>query len=396
MQRILSIALAALLLAGSALAQPPHTANGAEPAGGLETFMLETLWTVGDDDEVFFGTVTQVLVGDDGRIYLMDQQLSEVKVFSPAGELAAVLSREGTGPGETQRPNDMFFTDDGALVLLQVFPGRLVRIDRQGNPLGEFPFHAGDPASGGFSVLVQGESGGGNVVLAGISQSFAAGKLDQTYFLSGYAADGTENARYVEKSAQQDFAAMKLDEAAVDFPWVRFDVGPDGRVAVAPARDEYRFEIYAPDGTLERTFSRPLEPWRRTEKDTRRMTMMMEAQGRNYPVMPEITVEPTEPAVNRVQIMDDGTIWVITNRGLRTLPAGAIAEYDVFSPEGEFLRQVRLLAPGDPVEDLVVLVDPETAILVRGFWDTLAASLGAVDEEAAAEPMTVSYCRLVP
>jgi len=396
MQRMLPILAILLLAAAVAPAQPPHTANGAKPAGGVQTFTLEPVWTVGDDDDVFFGTVNQVLVDAEGDVYLLDQQLSEVKVLAPDGSLKATLSREGNGPGETQRPNDMFFDADGNLVLLQVFPGRLVRIDRRGNPVGEFPFAAGDPTQGGFSVLVQAESGGPTVALAGISQTFAAGKLDQTYFLAGYAPDGTETARYTEKHAQQDFAAMKLDELNVDFPWTRFDVGADGRVVVAPSREDYRLEIYAPDGTLERTFSRVSEPWPRTERDTRRITMMMEAQGRNYPVKPEISVEPTEPTVNRLQIMDDGTIWVVSSRGVRTLPEGVLAGYDVFGPEGEFLRQVHLRAPGDPVEDLVVLVDAGTAVVVRGFWETLAASFGAVDEGSEAAPMTVSLCRIKP
>ena len=37
---------------------------------------------------------------DDGNIYLLDSQLSEVKVFSPDGEPLKTLSREGDGPGE--------------------------------------------------------------------------------------------------------------------------------------------------------------------------------------------------------------------------------------------------------------------------------------------------------
>lgn len=396
MQRTFPIIAVLFLLAAAAAAQPPHVANGAKPAHGVQTLSLEPAWTLGDDDDTIFGTITQVLVDADRNVYLLDQQLSEVSVFSAAGERVATLSREGDGPGEVRRPNDMFFTADGNLVLLQVFPGRLVRIDRQGNPLGEFPFNAGDPTTGGFAVLVQAESGGGSTVLAGIRQTFAGGTLDQTYFLGRFAEDGTETVRYAEKKAQQNFAAMVLDEAVVDFPWIRFDVGADGRVVVAPAREDYRLELYGPAGDLERTFSRALEPWQRTEEDSHRITMMMEAQGRNYPTMPEIKVEPTEPAVNRVQVLDDGTIWVITNRGLRTLPDGVLVGYDVFSPEGEFLRQVHLKGRGDPVEDLVTLVDAEHAVVIRGFWDTFAASMGATDDGAEARPMTVSFCRLRP
>ena len=161
-------------------AEAPHRENSDAPRDGVVTYRLDEQWRVGglDDEENLFGVITQVLTDDDGNVYLLDQQLSEVAVLSPEGERIATLSREGDGPGESRRPNDMFFLPDGNIGMIQIFPGKIVQIDREGNPAGNFPFQSGDPTAGaGFSVLVRGKSLGGNIVLVGIEQSFSAGML---------------------------------------------------------------------------------------------------------------------------------------------------------------------------------------------------------------------------
>ena len=57
------------------------------PGGGIQTMELEELWQVGgeDDEDVLLGIITRVLIDDDNNIYLLDPQLSEIKVFSPRG-----------------------------------------------------------------------------------------------------------------------------------------------------------------------------------------------------------------------------------------------------------------------------------------------------------------------
>ncbi|MBU1073685.1 hypothetical protein KKG45_10595, partial [bacterium] len=306
----LRTAIATLTICAAAapgLAGVPHVENGAAPRDGIVDYALEEQWRAGgvDDDENLFGVIAQVLADEDGNLYLLDQQLSEVAVLSPNGERIATLSREGDGPGESRRPNDMFFLPDGGIGLVQVFPGKIVLIDRAGDPAGTFPFKSGDPTSGaGFSVLVRGKCRGGNIVLVGIDQSFAAGLLEQTYFLRGFSAEGEVTASYVTKSAQQNFADMVLDEVGVDFVWTRWDVAGDGSLVVAPHRNRYLLEIRDAAGELQRTFSRPYAPLPREEADTRRAISVLEAQGRNYPVMPRITVSDLEPDISAVQAQE--------------------------------------------------------------------------------------------
>ena len=67
----------------------PRVKNGATPKGGVETLKLTEVWRHGgeDDEEVLFGLITDLVIGPDGNIYLLDAQMMDIKVFSPAGKL---------------------------------------------------------------------------------------------------------------------------------------------------------------------------------------------------------------------------------------------------------------------------------------------------------------------
>ncbi len=376
------------------MASVPHTDNGGEPRDGIVDYTLDVQWRAGglDDDENLFGVIMQALADEDGNLYLLDNQLSEIAVFSPTGERLATLSREGDGPGESRRPNDMIFLPGKKIGLMQVFPGKIVQIDRQGNPAGTFPLNTSE---GGFSVLVRGKCAGNNIVLAGVDQAFAQGMLDQTYYLRSHTTTGTMVAEYTVKTAQMNFANMMLDEVAVDFIWTRFDVAGDGTVVVAPARNDYTIQVFRADGTLLRTFARAYEPLPRDEADSARAQALLEAQGRNYPVMPQITITDVEPDISGIRAFDDGVVWVQTGRGSRDLDDGVLMVYDTFDAEGVFTHQARIMAPGDGQEDLLYLIDDERAVLIHNFRNTLMSSMGVEGDGEEAEPMEVVYCRII-
>ena len=56
-----------------------------------------------------------VIVGEDGNIYLLDGQLSEIQVFAPDGEHVDTLGRQGEGPGEFMNGARLFWTPRGEL-----------------------------------------------------------------------------------------------------------------------------------------------------------------------------------------------------------------------------------------------------------------------------------------
>ncbi len=372
----------------------PHIMNGAAPAGGLRTVNLEEQWRIGgdNDQDVLLGVITRVLVDQANNIYLLDQQLSEVQVFSPAGEHLKTLGRQGDGPGEVNAPGDVVFMPDGTLGLVQIFPGKIVKLTMDGDPAGEFNPDTGGATAGGFLALVNCRSAGGNLVLSGVQirPNEAGNGQFRQYFVRSYAADGAEQAEYLGREVEWVFGpGFKFREIDNDFIWWRMDVAPDGRLVVCEPRYDYALSVYAPDGTLERVIEREYESWQRNETVYKRFEAIMEAQSANFPFEVEREVEKMEQDVNDLRVAADGSIWVLPSRQMFEPEPGSFATYDVFAPDGTFREQVKVICPGNPAVDRLIFAGDGLAFQVTGFWDAVLSASAAEGGDDEAEPMSV-------
>ncbi len=115
--------------------------NPAEPVSEPVVVTANEIWRAGGegDDEILFGVISQITTDTKGNIYLLDSQLNQVMVFSPNGEHVRAIGRSGEGPGEFQRPSDLFLTADGNVAVMQRMPGRVVLLTPEGEPLGNMP-----------------------------------------------------------------------------------------------------------------------------------------------------------------------------------------------------------------------------------------------------------------
>ncbi len=377
-----------------------HLKNGTEPSGGVQDMELEELWRIGgeDDEDVLLGIISRVLIDDEGNIYLLDGQLSEVQVFSPEGEFIKTLGRQGNGPGEVTRPGDMVFMPDGTLGLVQIFPGKIVTLNMDGTPAGDFNPNLGDATEGGFLALVNCRSAGGNLVLGGIQISMDQTTMTQnrTFFLRSFDPEGNKVASYIEKQVtwafNKDFKFRELDS---DFIWWRTDVNAQGQVISCEDRYDYALSVFNPDGTLDRVIERQYEPWTRNDKVRNRYQAIMEAQAAQFPPGTEVEIEGREQSVEDLRIASDGTIWVLPSRQMFEPEPGYFATYDEFSPEGEFTHQIRVKCEGDPSMDRLMFAGGDRVFLVTGFWDAvLSANAAATDEDEEAQPMEVICYRI--
>ena len=101
-----------LLVWTTALAQPQQITLP-EKSPAQRTVQLEEIWRVGgeDDEEILFGVVAFGVLDEEGNMYLLDSQLSQVLVINPEGELIDTLGREGEGPGEMRQPTGIFLNN---------------------------------------------------------------------------------------------------------------------------------------------------------------------------------------------------------------------------------------------------------------------------------------------
>jgi hypothetical protein len=380
------LVLLSSILTGLALAGPV-VENPAQPAEGLKIVAMKELWRAGgEDDEVFFGTLSRAQTDKDGNVYLLDGQLGQVHKYSPEGEHLATIGREGDGPGEMRRPRDMFISDDGVVNILQGMPGRVTRINPDGTPAGQHTY-AHDPNNPGqFGILLVGEGYQDEMVLVGKRMTFSGGQGKETYFLARCNHEAIETVSMLEKESTVNYGALVMDELDQDFVLGRMDLGPDGRVYAAPERNEYRINIYGLDGQVEKTITREYKAPARTDRQSKVARSILEAIGAYYPRPPaEIRIEEHEPAIVGLMVTADGRIWTRPSDADRTMPEGAWALMDVFSPDGQFERQVAFLGDHDPNSDALNILPDGKAVVIVGALEAWLNQQGAGEEETEAE-----------
>jgi len=375
-----------------------HVRNEEAPHEGITTVQLQELWRIGgEDDEPIFGVLSDVLSDDAGNLYLLDMQLSHVSIYSPDGDFLRTLSREGEGPGEVRRPSVMLFLPDGNLGIVQTFPGKIIRLGLDGVPAGNFSPGRGDPTQGGFSSLRDVQCRNGRLVLCGTSMSMTPGAIQRIHYLASCREDGTELVRYLEEADTADLLNESwVEENQYFVDRGRWALGPEGRVFTAPHRNSYTIHIYSPDGDLERVIERNFTPYRRTTEEKERFSQRnrIVIHGREVPK----EISATAPCISRLEVRDDGNLWVLHSRSTLEQPEGIYHTWDVFAPDGEFVRQVAVACPGSPRTDRLVFLDDQRAVLLAGFEDAAIAMAGGVSEEEeddADVSVAVVMCRVV-
>lgn len=352
----------------------PRVANTDVPRDGVTDMELTEVWRRGgEEDDVLFGVVLKALSDDAGNVYLLDQQLSEVQVFGPDGEYLKTLSGEGDGPGEVRQPTDMLWMPDGTLGIVQTFPGRIIKVDLEGLPAGVFK--TGE--DGAIIAVVEARSAGGQLVMGVLDIEVTQTGQDRHIFLGGYDENGIEQCRYTGFDVHWDFSNLVFREREQYFAMFgKWDVLADGCVIAVPDLYEYAFNIYAADGTLERSISRTFEPYERDDEDRALINAMMGGASRQFPFPIKTEIEDHETPIGQVLAHPNGEIWVLSARGIRNQTADVLSTWDVFDREGHFVRQVRVKCPGNGRRDGIFFVGGDRLLVVHGLVDALGAQFG--------------------
>jgi hypothetical protein len=366
-------------------------ANPAEPMEAPATIKLQENWRIGGDTDAeneFFGVISRITTDKSGNIYLLDSQLNEVMIFAPDGSYVNTIGREGEGPGEFRRPQDMFFLPDGNLGVVQLAPGRIVLLTPDGEPAGDFPLAA--VAAGDTRILVGGQLMGDHIALVLQENKMQEGKIDIVRSLAVFDAKGSELKRLHSDTRTIDFANAVMDEKA----WSTFDrrwaTGMDGAMFAVTQFPDYEIRVWDKDGNPEHVITRAYTHLKRDQAEMDRIKGIFEAFTRQIPNS-KVAVSDFDQDIQTLYPRDDGTLWVLSAKGSRKRPQGSLGTFDVFNREGHFVREVTLMGEGDPFQDGYFLVG-DRMYVVTGFLDAAIAAQGggAEDsEDAEAEPMAV-------
>jgi hypothetical protein len=292
---------------------------------------------------------------------------------------------------------------DGRVGLIQEFPGKIVFVDPQGIPQGSISPGSDDPTRGGFINVISARCRGGNLVLSGVHgrPDDQPGTQNRVYYLASFSGEGQEVARYCETQDLVDFRDFVFSEKR-NTPtfWWALEVAPDGRVYTTTNRDKYAISVFKPDGTLERVIERNYNLWKRTKAEYDRVQLLYESALAQVNLPITFEIEEYEPAISYwhrpLRVADDRTLWVVSSRGIREQPDGIMLTYDVFDPNGHYIKKVSVACEGHGVNDALFFLGDDQVVLVKGYLDALAAQFGrgtafASEEEEHTVPEVVCY-----
>ncbi|MGD8413835.1 MAG: 6-bladed beta-propeller [Candidatus Latescibacterota bacterium] len=317
------------------------------------TLTPEEQWRRGEeDDDLFFGTPVQILEDDEGNVYVLDSQVSEIVVFTPGGEYLRTIGREGEGPGEFRGANDMFIRSDGIIGVVVVFPGKIIQLNRDGTPAGVFPFPKSNVE--GFQLIYKGVAAGDRIVLSGGVQKSGGGggvQSEQENYLKAFDYEGNEVAHYHSMSEMTQYGGMKFDEKIFANFKGQWAAAADGRAAAALSFDDYRIHVWKPDGSPDYIIERP--DYAPLERDGQQLERFQKLYDGVTSWNPNSTFEvsKTHRAIVQLMFRPDGSLWVLSGRGVWAREDGVFATFDVYDDGGRFVRRITVKGPGDPMDD---------------------------------------------
>ncbi|MBU2503134.1 hypothetical protein KJ682_17525 [bacterium] len=374
----------ALCLAGSTAA--PRLIDTDGPTQGIQTLAVQELWRVGGlDDDLIFGRITDVKMHPDGCVYILDNQLCQVVVVSPEGEHLRNLSREGDGPGELRQPMGLVFLADDVLGVGLGFPAKLVTLGLDGTPIATH-YPVGAPAEGNVAVMISLHFQDGVLAASGGSIVFApVGESHTDRFLSVGDASFGKFHRILLRQTPIDPAGLQFVEADQYYFDRSWTLGPQGRIYAPMMRAAYEISELDTAGNLVRVFGRKYTPRKRTGAEKELISPVINT-GTND--RSQWKIEDHDDCISRIMVDPaDGSVWVLTPHGHEDQPDGILETWDVFSPTGEYLRQVAVPLGHEMVEGTCFLMGQDRMVVIRGNQSPRGD--GEVEDEAEAEPLEV-------
>jgi hypothetical protein len=104
--------------------------------------------TAAGEPEYQFARIAGIDVDPDGRIYVIDQQAQDIRVFSPEGEYVTSMGQAGSGPGELSQAAGPVFVWGDTVIVPDAMQQRITLYTAAGEAAGTRPL----PMTGGIPV----------------------------------------------------------------------------------------------------------------------------------------------------------------------------------------------------------------------------------------------------
>ncbi len=304
----------------------------------------ETAWRVTEEARIgsvegsgpaTFGRIHGIAVDAAGRIWVLDGQAQELRVFDTAGAHVRTIGRRGGGPGEFSHAVSVEIGPDRNVWVMDPQNNRLSVFDTAGNYLD------GKHALGGF-VILPWPGGFDDLGRYYAPLPLPKGDFRLAMIRFNSALQATDTLEVPTDPKQRDFFELRSDAGRM-ISGVPFQGNLAWRLSRAGTiwgmvTDEYRLFELADNGDTLRTIIRPFTPLPVTDADREtareEMKWFIERGGQvDWSKLPS-----SKPATEAFFFDDEGNIWVepVTEANRK----GRVR--DVFDPEGRFLGTIEL------------------------------------------------------
>lgn len=333
-----------------------NTAGGAWGPG--EAWVVEEdlrIGTAEGEPEYQFGQIIGLDVDDEGRIYVMDQQAREVRVYGPDGRFMHSMGKAGSGPGELS-PNagPVFVGPDGTVTVPDLMNQRINLYSPLGEPTGSTPLQMTDGIPARWL-----KASNHDLIQQSMVMAFPGMEVEPKNLVL----------RRNPRGAVLDTLLVLPVGETVDFssgqprfrlfsPEAMWALTLDDRL-IHGQNDEYRLKILSADGTIERIVEKPRERRPVTAGDQaafRRLIGKAWEDAGMQPAMIENMMQGVNfaeyyPAYVNLLGGPEGTIWAQSVQTPETVEQqGGTFDmqdmggptWDVFDADGHFLGMVRM------------------------------------------------------
>jgi hypothetical protein len=294
------------------------------------------------DGPAALGEVRDLLLDEEDRIYVLEGQAQEIRVFGPDGAWLHTIGRQGEGPGELKNAAAMGWGPDSLLRVVDYGNGRISDFRLDGT------FVTSHRQQGGFVMYPWPgvfEPDGGLVNVAPTMRDGDFEAVLVRYAPDMQPIDTLAIARY---DGDEEYFELATDggrmRASVPFgAGLVWDLDPRGFFWVAPNTATYEVSQVSLTGDTLLTIRRPSEPHPVTSAEVDSAVATMKWFTDQGGKVDRSKFPTTKPAINRVLAPGDGHVYVEPVTGefgsghLRTS-----ASLDVFDPTGRYLGRLDL------------------------------------------------------
>ena len=285
-----------------------------------------------------FGAVFSFDVDAWGRIFVLDHQAQEVRIFDSAGNFVRTVGGKGEGPGEFTQAGSVDLSLNGEIWVMGMSQGRVSIFDTTGTYVrGERTNTGGRtilPYPGGFDPMDR-----YNVVLLPSIMNGMA-RFDQSYNPIDTISlpENPVEAEYFELVNEDGFTTMS---AAVPFQgFMAWRFSPTGTVWTL-LTDRYEFLEMTTGGEVLRRVTKDHEPIPVTDEEREQAIDNLEWFTSQGGQIDRSKFPKSKPSTASFFIDDAGNLWVEQQVAASDSDnAGRL--FDLFDPEGRYLGTLRL------------------------------------------------------